>query len=119
MKRITRVFARPQKAETKAKAKYYCCACGHHGRRKHLCAFCSSEDVFDKTLPEWPCTSCSDDSATFQDTCIECKKKLLGVALAQLFEVDGADDDDDLNPQEDFGDSDHKIFRGHHLRDAS
>jgi hypothetical protein len=90
---MTRVHAPPQKPELKARVKYFCCACGHHGRRRFTCGFCGSEDVFNKTLPEWPCNVCGDYTALFEGMCVECQKGLLAAAIAEALGVEYAIED--------------------------
>jgi len=123
-KRHKRVYARPQKESTKAKTRYYCCACGYHGRRKYKCGFCASEDVFDKTEASWPCGICKEPQALFESICVECQRKkanavipaLLVSLFDQLFGIDirdgGLPEDLEENPEEDFGSAAHRSFRG-------
>lgn len=71
------------------------------------CSCCGSEDVFDKTLPEWPCTMCAKPQALFDSACAECQRMLFGEALAELFGIKP-----DYNPMEDYGAPEFRVFRG-------
>jgi hypothetical protein len=101
--------------------KYHCCACKRNSRTKLLCSKCGSEDVFDKTKPDWPCGSCNDPSALFNDLCESCKETgrdrvtvQLVVALMDVFGLDVTDpyEPEDENPLVDYGDAAHKVFLG-------
>jgi hypothetical protein len=116
---VTRVFAPPQTAEQKARVKYLCCACGHHGRRKHTCGFCGSEDVFDKTLPEWSCLRCKENTALYESVCVECQKELFAGALAEALGLIDRDDETLLESREDYGSTSHRVFLGSFLSKES
>jgi RecJ-like exonuclease len=101
---------------------HHCCACRKDGdvTADFKCPHCGSEDTFDKRLPEWPCERCEKEhSALYKSLCVECQKEVLVVALAEAFGIeDSLQHSDDLvylNPQEDYGDAAHLVFRGSFL----
>lgn len=56
---------------------------------------CGSEDVFDKSLPEWPCDRCGEHLALYKSTCQGCQTN-----------------EPQFNPNEDYGAREFRFFHG-------